>query len=85
MSTAKAHKAATNDLSEVELLIAQRRLEADLRSRIRSLESRYEIRSDQLEEAVGSGSIRETAEVAEWTVMWRTLRGLRSEGSPRLE
>lgn len=85
MTATKPRTAETEDLSEVELEMTRTRLASELWSRIRVLEARYELPSDKLEQAVNSGSIRETAEVAEWIVLWRTLRGLRGEGSSRLE
>ncbi len=49
-------------------------------------ESRYEIPSDRVEEALAKGSLRETAEVCEWIMAIHLLRDLERElESTRLE
>ena len=41
-------------------------------ARIRAFEKRYEIQSDRLLDALAAGSVRETAEIAEW-LFWMHL------------
>ena len=66
-----------------ELHLASRALEARLRDEIRTYETRYELQSAELEAALRRGDIRETAEVAQWVIAYRTLRGLTDEREAR--
>ena len=64
------------DPTPAELLHAGLALAARLQDEIRQYEARYELRSVDLETALKRGDIRETAEVAQWVIAYRTLRGL---------
>lgn len=62
-----------------ELRLAAVALERRLTLEIQAYEERYEIRSADLDEALRSGGIRETSEIAGWVVAYRTLLGLVDE------
>jgi hypothetical protein len=55
------------------------RLIRDYERRVLEFEGRYEIESEDLAAELAAGRLRETAEVAEWVIAWRTLEALRSE------
>jgi hypothetical protein len=55
------------------------RLIRDYERRVLEFEGRYEIESKDLAAELAAGRLRETAEVAEWVIAWRTLEALRSE------
>jgi hypothetical protein len=55
------------------------RLIRDYERRVLGFEARYEIESADLAVELAAGRLRETAEVAEWVIAWRTLEALRSE------
>ena len=71
------------DPTYAELRQAGRMLASRLQREIRVYEERYEIPSDRLEEALVRGEIRETAEVANWVIAYRTLRNLADERQTR--
>jgi len=73
----------TPDPSPTELAEARAALEARLLTEIREFENRYELPSADLDEALDRGLIRETAEVAQWVIAYRTLRGLSDERQAR--
>jgi hypothetical protein len=75
----------TSDPSPAELRLAAVTLERRLSGQVRSYEERYELRSADLEQALRSGTIRETAEIADWVVANRTLAGLADELQARPE
>lgn len=77
--------AGAPDLSPAELLHSQRTLARRLQAEIVVLESRYEMKSAELDVALARGEIRETAEIAAWIVAYRTLRGLADERQARAE
>jgi predicted transcriptional regulator len=55
------------------------RLIRDYEQRVHEFEGRYEIHSGDLAAELAAGRLRETAEVAEWVIAWRTLEALRRE------
>jgi len=73
MAVVKSHGHATEIVTPAEQQRIRARLESDLRSRLVAFENRYEIASADVEQAVDRGQVRETAEVAEWIVLWRAL------------
>lgn len=73
------------DASPAELRMAAVSLERRLSRKVRAYEQRYEIRSADLEHALRTGAIRETAEIAEWVIAHRTLIGLVDELQARAE
>ncbi len=85
MDEMKSNTAATPiaDLSPAELGRAREALEARLLAEIRTFENRYELRSADLDAALERGEIRETAEVAQWVIAYRALRGLSDERQAR--
>ena len=56
-----------------------------LRARLNVFENRYELRSAGLRAALDKGVIRETAEVAEWLIVWGTYCALLDERQARGE
>jgi sirohydrochlorin ferrochelatase len=72
-------------VSPAELRLAAVALERRLSEQVRAFEARYELGSADLEQAVRSGVIRETAEVADWVIAYRTLLGLADELQARPE
>lgn len=74
---------AIPDPTPAELHHAGLSLATRLRDEIRQYEARYELRSVDLEAALKRGDIRETAEVAQWVIAYRTLRGLTDERQAR--
>lgn len=81
----RAIHAQPPDPSSAELRLAAMSLERRLSLKVRAFEERYELRSADLERALRTGSIRETAEIAEWVVAHRTLMGLADELQARSE
>lgn len=73
------------DATPAELRHAGRALATRLRGEIRIFEERYELPSDRLEGALTRGEIRETAEVVEWLIAYRTLRDISDERQARAE
>ncbi len=71
--------------STAELRMTAVALERRLASEIRTYEERYEIRSTDLEQALRSGTIRETAEIVDWVISYRTLLGLADELQARAQ
>ena len=65
--------------STVELRLAAIALQRRLTGEIQTYEQRYELRSVDLEDALKSGRIHETAEVVDWVISYRTLLGLADE------
>lgn len=55
------------------------RLIRDYERRVLGFEARYKIESADLAVELAAGRLRETADVAEWVIAWRTLEALRSE------
>ena len=74
---------APQELSERELRVNRETLTRRLATEIQQYESRYELRSADLEAAVERGELRETAEVATWVIAYRTLRALTDERQTR--
>lgn len=68
-----------------ELSFVAASLERRLASKIETFEQRYELASADLERALRSGQIRETAEVNDWWISYRTLSGLADERKARPE
>lgn len=81
----RAIHAQPPDPSSAELRLAAISLERRLSLKVRAFEERYELRSADLDRALRTGSIRETAEIAEWVVAHRTLMGLADELQARSE
>jgi len=81
----KSVKSVSVEPGPVELAYAGRTLATRLLAEVRTFEARYELSSDQLESVLERGEIRETAEVAEWLIAYRTLRGLDSEREARTQ
>ena len=73
------------DTSPAELRLAAVSLERRLSVQVRTYEERYELGSADLEQALRSGEIRETAEIADWVIAHRTLIGLADELQARPE
>ena len=71
------------DPTTSELVDAGEALEARLRAEITTFETRYELPSSDLASALELGVIRETAEVAQWVIAYRVLRGLSDERQAR--
>ncbi len=63
----------------LQLAHAGQALAERLTKEVKVFEDRYELTSERLEDALLRGEIRETAEVAQWLIAYRTLRGLQSE------
>lgn len=59
------------------------RLLQELRDKMRRYEARYEIASGRIEEELASGRLRETAEVCDWLIAFRTYRRLQDEQQAR--
>ena len=55
----------------------------ELRARLSAFENRHEAASARLRAALGQGTIRETAEVAEWLIAWDTYGALLDERQAR--
>ena len=81
----RAIHAQPPDPSSAELRLAATSLERRLSLKVRAFEERYELRSADLEPALRTGSIRETAEIAECVVDHRTLMSLADELQARSE
>lgn len=73
------------DASPAELRLAAVSLERRLSLKVQAYEQRYELRSADLEQALRTGAIRETAEIADWVIAHRTLIGLVDELQARAE
>jgi hypothetical protein len=73
------------DTSPAELRLVAVALERRLSVQVRTYEERYELESADLEQALRSGEIRETAEIADWVIAHRTLIGLADELQARPE
>ena len=73
------------DPGPAELRLAAISLERRLALKVRAFEERYELPSAELRQALRTGAIRETAEVAEWVVAHQTLLGLADELQTRSE
>jgi hypothetical protein len=71
--------------SAVELKVTAKALERRLSSELQAYEARYELRSKDLEKALRVGEIRETAEIVDWLITYRTLLGLQDEIQARPE
>ena len=56
-----------------------------LKSKLQILETRYELKSSQLQDAIEAGKIKETAEVASWVVAYRAYRKITDAQPSRLE
>lgn len=80
-----AIQAEPPDASAAELRLAAVALERRLGLKVRAFEERYELPSADLQHALRTGAIRETAEIAEWVVALRTLMGLADELQARAE
>ena len=66
--------------AEMELLEQNRqRLLRELRSKARQYEARHELRSTELEAALASGRLHDTAEVCDWVIAVHTIRALERE------
>lgn len=64
----------------VRLQANREALVRQLRSRLWTYEARYELRSADLEEALTSGRLHETAEVCAWVIAYQTYRALTHAG-----
>jgi hypothetical protein len=74
------------DIDDHEQLAANREeMIVELRARLNVLENRYEMTSTRLRAALDQGIIRETAEVAEWLIIWGTYGALLDERQARGE
>jgi hypothetical protein len=62
-----------------------RRLLADVQARICAYEERFSISSDKLPEALASGELTETADIARWLICLSIHRKLVREQQARLE
>lgn len=56
-----------------------------LRARLDIYEGRYEIASSDVIDALRAGTLRETAEVSEWLVIWGTYQSATRRRSTRSE
>jgi hypothetical protein len=85
MDEMKSNSTATPvaDPSRADLRRTQEALESRLLAEIRTFENRYELSSADLDAALERGEIRETAEVAQWVIAYRALRGLSDERQAR--
>lgn len=81
----KALQTKPPDASSAELRLAAVSLERRLSHQVRAYEARYELESADLEQALRAGVIRETAEIADWVIAYRTLIGLADELQTRTE
>jgi len=63
----------------------RRRLMGELREKIRRYEARYEIASSRVEVELKSGRLRETAEICDWLIAFRTYLALEHEQQARPE
>lgn len=75
----KAVQTKPPETNPAELRLAAVSLERRLSLEVRAYEERYELASADLEQALRSGVIRETAEIADWVIAYRTLIGLADE------
>ena len=74
------------DIHDHEQLAANREaLIVKLRARLNVLENRYEMPSSRVHAAIDEGVIRETAEVAEWLIVWGIYSALLDERQARGE
>jgi hypothetical protein len=73
----------TEEPGPAELSRSRDVLEARLLAEVRAFENRYELPSADLDGALQRGDIRETAEIAQWVIAYRTLRGLADEQQAR--
>lgn len=74
------------DIDDHEHLAANREeLIRELRARLSVFETRYELGSTGLRAALEQGTIRETAEVTEWLIVWGTYCALLDERQARCE
>jgi hypothetical protein len=71
--------------SAEELEANRRNLIRRLQATIADYETRHGIRSDQLRAELTAGRIRETAEIADWLISFKTLRKLQHERPARVE
>ena len=71
--------------SATELDQNARNLLADVRARICAYEERFKINSDRLPEALASGELTETADIARWLICLSIYRKLVREQQARLE
>ena len=76
--TASAAEPTASELAE-----AGEALETRLQAEITAFENRYELPSAELDSALDRGLIRETAEVAQWVIAYRVLRGLADDRQAR--
>lgn len=60
-------------------------LVASLRARLDIFEGRYEMASSEVLDALRAGTLRETAEVSEWLVIWGTYQSATRGRSTRSE
>jgi hypothetical protein len=56
-----------------------------LEDELREYEVRYDVRSDRLESELQAGRLRETADVADWLIAFRTYRKLVCGRQTRME
>jgi hypothetical protein len=59
------------------------RLLRELRKTLKQFEARYEIASSRLEEELAAGRLRETTEICDWLIAFRTYRLLEDEQQAR--
>lgn len=55
---------------------AQKRLHHSLSVRIHELESKYRMKSPTMERRVKTGKLRETPEITQWLIVYRTYKNL---------
>jgi len=64
-----------NDIETPQALEYNRlRLVESLQARLDVFEGRYELSSSEVLDALRNGTLRETAEVSEWLVIWGTYQ-----------
>lgn len=75
------HDAETPEALELNRLT----LVESLRARLDVFEARYEMASPEVLDALRAGTLRETAEVSEWLVIWSTYQSATHGRSTRSE
>lgn len=63
---------------EHEILARHSKWRSELGTRIKELEARYGISSDQIHEAIDNGELQETLEVCDWIMDYNLLQHVRT-------
>ena len=79
--------AGSSDRRVVEAMLAdnQRGLITRLRAELHTYETRYEIPSAHIRQALVDGRLRDTEDVCNWVIAWESYRAAAQAGPARLE